>query len=263
LGGLQKHLNTFHHHICFREPQEPCQLFGLPATFEHEHTNFNDLDIASRPDSPIWQLSSSLPPPLSVEDGLTTLYHPLLNGTPCNIHGNDLPPDTPPPSSPEDTNVFFPFKHLEEFEFAKFLFIEEQMSGKKTDKLMMLLAALYDGYEPPFADHQDLHSVLNAIPHGNISLQSFSVNYDGPLPLDGEVPTWMTTEYDVWFHNPLLVMEQQIGNHDYTNEFDFHPKQVFDKAGKCQYTDLMSGNWAWGQAVRKNSMPIIFNTNSL
>ena len=59
----------------------------------------------------------------------------------------------------------------------------------------------------------------------------------------------MSDKYKVWYCDPLWVMEQQIGNPDFASEFDVAPKRVFDATGKQQYSDLMSGNWAWEQAV--------------
>ena len=64
------------------------------------------------------------------------------------------------------------------------------------------------------------------------------------------VPPWMDQQYEVWFHDPLKVLEDQIGNPDFKDQIDFAPKQVFRK-GKRRYRDLMSGNWAWEQAVCK------------
>ncbi|KAH9960216.1 hypothetical protein BJV74DRAFT_799901 [Russula compacta] len=58
----------------------------------------------------------------------------------------------------------------------------------------------------------------------------------------------MSTLYEVWYHNPLLVMESQIGNHDYRNEMDYAPKQVFSQTWTWQFCDLMLGDWAWEQA---------------
>ena len=122
------------------------------------------------------------------------------------------------------------------------------MSGAKLDKHLQNLAALYPDQGPPFADHKEMYSVIDAIKEGDIPWQSFSVTYDGELP-DGNVPPWMTASYEVWYRDPLRTMEQQIGNPDFAGEFDYSPKQIFDKDGKRQYTDLMSGNWAWKQAV--------------
>ena len=53
--------------------------------------------------------------------------------------------------------------------------------------------------------------------------------------------------YDVWFQDPLKIAEEQIGNKDYS------PKRVFSsRTGRRQFSDFMSGNWAWQQAVRSN-----------
>lgn len=178
--------------------------------------------------------------------------HPIIDGTPCNVQGMDLPPGSPPPPREERAiDDYSPYNSRAEFEFAEFIFAEEQMSAAKLDKHLNNLAALYPDSDPPFADHKEMYSVIDATREGDVPWQSFSVSYDGELPDDeaGEVPSWMTAKYDVWFRDPLLAMEQQIGNPDFATEMDFAPKQVFDKGNKRQYTDLMSGNWAWQQAV--------------
>jgi hypothetical protein len=59
----------------------------------------------------------------------------------------------------------------------------------------------------------------------------------------------MTKDFDVWYRNPLEVLEGQIGNSYFANEVDYTPKQVFGQNKKSQYTDLISGQWAWDQAV--------------
>lgn len=60
----------------------------------------------------------------------------------------------------------------------------------------------------------------------------------------------MSKQFEVWFRDPLLVMESQIGNRDFGNEMDYAPKRVFSQTGTRQFCDLMSGDWAWNQAVR-------------
>ena len=53
-------------------------------------------------------------------------------------------------------------------------------------------------------------------------------------------------------------MENQLGNSDFKDEIDYAPKRIF-KLGKCQWTDLMSRNWSWMQAV---SFTHIFEQNT-
>jgi hypothetical protein len=129
------------------------------------------------------------------------------------------------------------------------------MSGSKIDELMeiwvMYQSAQYsddDDPSPPFANAQDLYSIIDATELGDVSWQGFTITYDGEVP--DNPPNWMSTPYEVWYRNPLLVMESQIGNRDIGNEIDYAPKQVFSQTGTRQFCDLMSGDWAWDQAVR-------------
>ena len=120
------------------------------------------------------------------------------------------------------------------------------MSAGKIDQLLNLLASLYDG-QPPFMSHRELYSTIDAIKQGEIPWNSFSITYNGVRPQQNP-PVWMNESYEVWFRSPLQVLEGQIANPEYENMMDFAPKQVYHK-GKRQYSDLLSGNWAWDQAV--------------
>ena len=122
------------------------------------------------------------------------------------------------------------------------------MSAGKIDKLLKVLAALYDT-QPPFTGHQSMYKSIDAIKQGDVPWNGFSVAYDGARPPEGTPqPPWMDEKYEVWFRDPLQVLESQIANPDFNGMIDFSPKCVYRK-GKHQYTDLMSGNWAWQQAV--------------
>jgi hypothetical protein len=125
------------------------------------------------------------------------------------------------------------------------------MSAGKIDRLLLLLRALYPNDEPPINDHKELYSMIDAIEQGDVAWSSFSASYNGELPdtsSGATIPPWMTQKYEVWFRDPLGVLENQIGNPDFKGVFDYAPKRVFRK-GKRRYRDLMSGNWAWRQAV--------------
>lgn len=130
------------------------------------------------------------------------------------------------------------------------------MSGGNIDRLAEILGALYKDASPPFTDHTDLYATIDAIQQGDIPWESFSVAYNGPQPENGNVPTWMTEKYQVWFRNPLDIFEHQIGSRDFEGEMDFAPKRVF-KNGKRQFTDFFSGNWAWQQAVSHHFLHIL------
>ncbi|KAF6746939.1 hypothetical protein DFP72DRAFT_1150192, partial [Ephemerocybe angulata] len=58
----------------------------------------------------------------------------------------------------------------------------------------------------------------------------------------------MDAEYEVWYRNPLDVMEAQLGNPEFGEKIDYAAKEVKSRDGKRQYVDLMSGEWAWEQS---------------
>lgn len=134
---------------------------------------------------------------------------------------------------------------------ADFLFRECQMSAGKTDRLMHILAAYNAGREdPPFVNHKEIHSVIDSIEHGEVPWQSFSVSYNGHIPENGDIPTWMTDEFEVWYRDPEKILENQLKNPDFDNEIDYTAKRMFDaETGQQVYRDFMSGNFAWDDSV--------------
>jgi hypothetical protein len=127
------------------------------------------------------------------------------------------------------------------------------MSNRNIDTLLDLWGAtlLKHNDTPPFANHSDLLNTIDATPLGDVPWQAFTLNYSGEeVPSPDEVPSWMTTKYEVWFRDPHLVAINIIGNPDYGNNFDSAPTQTFDSKGTRQYQDFMTGDWSWEESVR-------------
>jgi Plavaka transposase len=142
-----------------------------------------------------------------------------------------------------------PFSSRIEFELAELLFKRAEASNSCIDDLLDLWAAdvLCSGRQPPFADHDDLHDMIDSIEEGRTSWHSFQVSYQGERPT-GNVPSWMDESYDVWHRDPHKVIEDLLANSDFDGSFDYVPYQEFEN-GKRRWSDFMSGNWAWKQAV--------------
>jgi len=119
----------------------------------------------------------------------------------------------------------------------------------------MHIWALYESQQehpnpqPPFANHKDLYSTIDAIELGDIPWQSFTISYSGDLPEGDQAPPWMTAEYEIWFRDPERMLSQQISDPSVAGEIDYAPKRLFGLDGERQYIDLMSGDWSWRQAV--------------
>lgn len=101
---------------------------------------------------------------------------------------------------------------------------------------------------PPFHNAKHMHKNIDSIPLGDVVWEDFSISYNGPKP-DGEVPSWMTAEYDVWFRDPRTLVHNLLSNPDFKDEFDYAPFQEHTADGVHLFQDFMSGNWAWNQAV--------------
>lgn len=148
---------------------------------------------------------------------------------------------------PKEKDDYSPYESRTHFEMADFLYREVEMSAGKINRHMELLAALYPEPGPPFADSEDLYATIDATPLGDQPWKCFEVVYTGDVEPENP-PPWKTATYEVWHRDVLQVMEAQIGNPDFAKEMDYSPKRIY-KNTKRQYTDLMSGNWAWEQAV--------------
>ena len=177
-----------------------------------------------------------------------------LLGMPCDSLRNYLPPNTLPPpyALPGEGaahNAWDPFHNRAQFEIADFLYRRNQMPGIQIDVLFDLWAASDDAMEPPFANHEHLYETIDSIQVGDLPWICFTVKYNGPLPAVGEVPTWMTAEYEVWCRDLRLLMSGQLANPDFDGEIDYTPLQTFGPTGKREWSNVMTGNWAWKQAV--------------
>lgn len=184
----------------------------------------------------------------------------MTTGAPCDQDGGFVPPnDPPPPYRPKPSiDDWTPYSSRAEFETAEFLYSHEQMSASNIDTLLNLWAATLAVHNdsPPFSNHTDLYSTIDASPLGDVAWENFSLTYNGVTPADN-VPSWMSSEYDVWFRDPLKLVQNLLSNPDFDNEFDYAPLQEYDLDGKHRFQNLMSGDWAWKQAVSSH-LPIYF-----
>ncbi|KAG1781229.1 hypothetical protein EV702DRAFT_962857 [Suillus placidus] len=100
---------------------------------------------------------------------------------------------------------------------------------------------------PPFADHKDLHNIIDAMQLGDVPWQCFSVQYSGERP--EVVPPWMDEEFEVWYRDPRAMAHNILANPTYKDEIDYVPFREYDASDDTRrWKDFMSGDWAWQQA---------------
>ncbi|KAG2140490.1 uncharacterized protein EDB93DRAFT_1241854 [Suillus bovinus] len=189
--------------------------------------------------------------PHKSKSGLIRDYHDLLTGHICDENSNFLDPSTPPPPYiAQSSNNWTLYHNRLEFECAKFLYTKNQMSAGDIDKILHLWGVTLTVHNdnPPFADHKDLYKTIDATLLGDITWQSFSLQYNGDKPA-GQCPLWMEQSHEVWFRDPHTVIKNMLANLDFKNSIDYVPYWEFEeKSEQCCYKDFMSGDWAWQQA---------------
>ncbi|KAF8502848.1 hypothetical protein F5888DRAFT_1607397 [Russula emetica] len=244
-AGLKSHIRLVHSSARAGPSQQ-----HPPHTPNTRH-NLQPLTAPLSPSfPPLSPLSSSSSESESDPD-MSPPTHPYLSGKPCDKDGNYLPPDTPPPPqyTERSTDDWTPYRSRVEFEVAEFLYMRNQMSGGHIDDLLSWWAAtlVEHGARPPFKSHGNLYSTIDATPLGDCPWQSFTLEYNGDRP-ENNVPSWMTSKYDVWFRSPCKLLENMVSNPDFDGEFDVTPLQEHDMAGNHRFQNFMSGNWSWKQA---------------
>lgn len=158
-----------------------------------------------------------------------------------------------------DTDViidWWPFSNRAHFEFADYAYHRAQLSAGDIDSLMDIWALWnmeagldLDDIRPPYDGANGLYATIDAIEHGDVTWQSFEVRYTGDMPDDIEAPDWMTRPHEVWFRDPKTILENQLRDKTFEKGIDYGPKRVTDKDGNRVYTDFMSGDWVWDEAV--------------
>lgn len=93
-----------------------------------------------------------------------------------------------------------------------------------------------------------MYNSIDTTPLGDLPWESFSLKYNGDIP-EGDIPSWMDTEYDVWFRDPRSLVHNMLSNPDFEGQIDYAPVQEYDSKGAHRFQNFMSGNWAWKQAV--------------
>ena len=67
--------------------------------------------------------------------------------------------------------------------------------------------------------------------------------------VDEHAPSWMQTNYEVWYHDPDTVVSIMLDNPDFEGQFNLRPYINISADGKRQWNNVMSGNIAWRRCV--------------
>jgi hypothetical protein len=105
------------------------------------------------------------------------------------------------------------------------------------------------GGDAPWKNAAELYASIDAIQHGDSPWKVYKIRYRGPLP-PGTPPKWMTETYQLCTRNSRQVLHHQLATSQFKDTINLSPYRQFDGTGKRVWSNLMSADWAWTQAVR-------------
>jgi hypothetical protein len=155
-----------------------------------------------------------------------------------------IPEPEPPISSWE------PFESRIEFDFVHYHFAEVQNSATKIDQALDMWAAtvLEFGGDSPWKTSAELHVGIDTIKHGDSLWKVYHIHYQGPIPA-GTPPKWMTKNYELYTRDSHQVLLHQIASSHFKDSINLTPYHQFDGDGQHSWSNLMSADWSWKQAV--------------
>ncbi|KAN0125682.1 hypothetical protein V8E52_000889 [Russula decolorans] len=191
------------------------------------------------------------PEPHGPQEQHRKIYHPFLNGLPCDANGNLLPPGTPPPPpQPLPETPWEPYANSVQFKTADFLYRRAEMSGGNIDELLDIWAEsmMESGEDPPFKSHEHMYETIDATRHGDAPWNCLVVSYNGKA--SDACPSWQMDEWEVFYRNPDVVLRQMLENPDFKGQIDYAVYVGLDKTGKRYWSDFMLGNYAYQQSTQ-------------
>ncbi|KAH9916552.1 hypothetical protein B0H21DRAFT_781954 [Amylocystis lapponica] len=174
---------------------------------------------------------------------------PTLTKLVIQMKSRGAPPPPRPAPSPQDWS---PFDDQTSFETAELSYTRAEMSAGIIDNLLELWAATLVKHDdhPPFVDAKHMYQTIDNTLVGEVKWKKFNMSYNGPRPATGEVPTWMTKDWDVLYREPDASVKNMVANPAFKGEFDFSVTRQFDREAPYErlLQNFMSADWVWEQS---------------
>jgi len=160
------------------------------------------------------------------------------------------PPPFDAPNATED-NTYHPFEDRLAFNWGYYHFTELQSSEREINKGLdlWLAASLKAGNDTPlpWSSAEEMYRTIDAIQEGDAPFETICFKYAGPIRPNP--PAWMTETYELCTRNSRTLLHHQLVMTDFTSTFTPKPYHQFNHTGDRVWSNLMSGDWAWNEAV--------------
>jgi Plavaka transposase len=170
-------------------------------------------------------------------------------------HGLSPSPQEPADATP--VNPWHPFSDRFAFEFADHHFTELQSSESHINQALdhwlaeRIRSCGLDRLveDLPWSRAQDMYDTIDSIKEGPSVWTTAKFQYTGSLP-SGIPPKWMSQHYELVFRDARTILHNQISLPELDGHFNYTPYIQFNEKGERVWSNLMSGTWAWDEAVR-------------
>jgi hypothetical protein len=137
-----------------------------------------------------------------------------------------------------------------EFDFANYHFAQVQSSAANIDKALDMWATTVKefGGDSPWKNSDNLYKTIDAIRHGDSPWKMYRIQYQGPKP-PGTPPKWMMETYELYARDSRQVLHHQLATDQFKDKINLIPYRQFDNKGLRVWSNLLSADWAWSQAV--------------
>ncbi|KAJ3791358.1 hypothetical protein GGU11DRAFT_751978 [Lentinula aff. detonsa] len=95
--------------------------------------------------------------------------------------------------------------------------------------------------------------MIDSIQDGSAPWQCLETEIDKNITPDA--PEWQKTSYQVWYRDPDIVISNILSNPQFSSTFDYASYIHIGKDGKRRWSDMMSGNFAYGQSTKIYNNP--------
>jgi hypothetical protein len=168
------------------------------------------------------------------EDGTFLLEPPV----PLTLGENDLP-----------FHDWTPFKDHLAFDWAHYHYVSLQSSAAKIAEGSNLWAFKHGSLTgAPWKTAKDMYKTIDVVQTGSLPFKTHCFFfYKGPKL--STPPCWMEQAYKLNARDVLAVIHDQLAMSAFKDQFDYLPFKEFNNQGERIWSNLMSAQWAFKQAV--------------
>ena len=152
-------------------------------------------------------------------------------------------------------NPWNPFSSRLEYKWAHYHYVQLQSSADDIQRGLDLWKATVmihqtddDSHGVPWKTAKEMYESIDSISATGVVWTTHQLSYNGPQP-DGTLPWWMQESYELNVRDVLSVFEEQLASKEFNSQFEYTPYEEYDQKGSRVYSNLMSGNWAFREAV--------------